>query len=608
MNDARRQELNDRIRASSRDEVLLEEMIRLGFWPEGEGQPTPAAEIIRERAEKQRELQALFRENALWEDPERALKELHKQRKREAKERRLETRRRNAQARLDRARAWAERRKSDVLYLGAGVSAGLSNKDTARPLATGLPPLADAAALADSMGAPLAELRFLTFSRAVSTVSHYKRFRIPKKTGGERVISAPMPRLKRAQYWVLDNILAGVELHEAAHGFVPARSILSNARRHVGRDVVINLDLENFFPTLDFKRVKGMFESLGYCEAVATPLALLTTEPETDVVELDGRKLFVAGGPRLLPQGAPTSPAITNIICRRLDRRLSGLAATLGFTYSRYADDLTFSCSGEAARKAGTLLKAVATIVEAEGFRIHPKKTRVMRRGTRQEVTGLTVNDGVSVPRDLQRRFRAVLHQVEQNGPEGKRFGPGKNVIRSLLGFAHFMTMVDPESGAPLVARARRLAQRHGGETTRREASRALDFRRASAAGRPPANWRWTPVERTAPSPDLELISLDTAEKLKAEKVAAKPASRRGGATPSPAGGSVPYTGFNTAAWRTRQAERPAPTPPPSPSRLSRNLTTAGYMLGGVIGTFLLGKPDLAPLVLFLIYLWRRRK
>ena len=157
----------------------------------------------------------------------------------------------------------------------------------------------------------------------------------------------------------------------------------------------------------------------------------MCTEPVFDEVSLDGERYFIADGPRLLPQGAPTSPAITNLICRRLDRRLMGLSRTLGFVYSRYADDLTFSGSGEAVKKIGTLLKAVHSIVEAEGFKVHPDKTRVMRKSTRQDVTGLTVNEAVAVPRDLLRRYRAVLQQVERHGPAGKHFGPGKDVIRS---------------------------------------------------------------------------------------------------------------------------------------------------------------------------------
>lgn len=502
-----RQELYDRIRQSSKDEVILEEMIRLGFWPDGEDAPAPAADVIRARADAMRELTELQRQNAMLGDPERALKEMHKRRKAEAMARRQETKRRNAEARQSRAFAWYDRRKRDVLYLGEDVSPGLHNRTTTTPLHDGLPRLADAKALADAMGIALGELRFLAFNRKVASVNHYQRFTIPKKSGGERLISAPMPRLKRAQYWVLDNILARVPLHDAAHGFAAQRSILTNARNHVGRDVVINLDLKDFFPTLTYARVKGLFEALGYAEAVAIPLALLCTEPMVDEVTLDGERHFVADGPRLLPQGAPSSPAITNLICRKLDRRLVGLARTLGFAYSRYADDLTFSGSGEALKKIGTLLKAVHGIVEAEGFKVHPDKTRVMRRSTRQEVTGLTVNEAVAVPRELLRRYRAVLQQVERHGPAGKHFGPGQDVIRSLLGFGHFAAMVDPESGTPLLQRAQRLAAQYRSVPSARRPTRTA-FRKAAAAGQTPPGRQWSPAERPPPPPDPVLVAL----------------------------------------------------------------------------------------------------
>ena len=121
-----RQQLYDRIRETSKDEFILDEMIRLGYWPGGKGQPSLPEELIRRSGEIRRELDELVRKQRLWQDPERALKEMHKQRKREAMQRRQETKVKNAQARLDRAMAWRERRKTDVLYLGAGVSGGLS--------------------------------------------------------------------------------------------------------------------------------------------------------------------------------------------------------------------------------------------------------------------------------------------------------------------------------------------------------------------------------------------------------------------------------------------------------------------------------------------------
>ncbi len=533
-----RQQLYDRIRESSKDEVILDEMIRLGYWKGADGQPSLPEELIKRKGELDRELSELYRQQARWANPEAALKQMHKERKRAAMERRKETKLRQAEARHKRALAWAERRERDVLYLGADVSGGLSAGAAGRKLVGELPEIADAKALADAMGIGLAELRFLAYNRALTRVSHYQRFRIPKKSGGERQISAPMPRLKRVQYWILDNILARVPIHPAAQGFAPGRSILTNAAPHVGRGVVINLDLKDFFPTLTWKRVKGKFLGLGYPEAVATVLALICTEPDQDEVELDGVRLYAARGPRRLPQGAPTSPALTNLICWRLDRRLSGLAAKLGFTYTRYADDMTFSASGEAAGKASLLLKFVGEIVAAEGFTVHPDKTRVMRAHSRQEVTGLVVNERIGVPRDTLRRFRALLHQIEAGGPEGKRWGGGGNVLLAAMGFARFVQMVDAQKGAPLVARAGALAARHGLRAEKRKDAPA--FRTRAAAGQQPLERWWTPGSRPAPTPEPVLAQHRKAQEKAARaqhSAAAAPSAsadaRAGGAGPS---------------------------------------------------------------------------
>jgi len=270
-----------------------------------------------------------------------------------------------------------------------------------------------------------------------------------------------MPRLKRAQEWVLRNILEKVPVHNAAHGFCRGRSIVSNAAPHVGADVVVNLDLQDFFPTITYRRIRGVFRKLGYSEQVATVLALLCSEPETDAVQLDDRTFHVARGERFLPQGAPTSPAITNLLCRRLDARLSRVADQLGFRYTRYADDLTFSASGESAANVGRILRRARWVVEQEDLRVHPDKTRVWRRGRRQEVTGLVVNQRVNVSRQLLRRFRATLFQIERDGPEGKHWGNSPNVLVSLHGFANFVAMVDPARGRPLRERVRALLRKY---------------------------------------------------------------------------------------------------------------------------------------------------
>jgi retron-type reverse transcriptase len=459
-----RQELYDRIRASSKDEVILAEMIRLGFWPAAGSVPHDPADEIRRRGELEREIRALGTEATRLQDVEALKREARRRRLLESRQKQKETKERRERERIERAERWAEKKETDLLFLGTNVSGGLNDhqSDVMRLQREGLPVLSTASEVAKAMGLTIGRLRFLAFDRKVSRTSHYVKFVVPKKAGGKRKISAPMPRLKSAQHWLLEQVLAKVKTHEAAHGFITARNIVSNAGPHSGARVVINVDLADFFPTLGYRRVKGMFEKLGYSGQVATIFALLATEPDTATVELDGKRYHIAMGERRLPQGAPTSPAVTNIICRRLDRRISGVAKKLGFTYTRYADDLTFSAASDA--DVGRLLRRVRFVVKAEGFEVHPAKTRVLRRGRRQEVTGLVVNDGKPprVPRSEMRKFRAVLFQLEKDGPEGKRWGKGPDVLASVHGFASFVAMVDPEKGRPLVARAKALLAKHG--------------------------------------------------------------------------------------------------------------------------------------------------
>jgi retron-type reverse transcriptase len=372
---------------------------------------------------------------------------------------------------------------------------------------------------------------------------------MPKKTGGERIISAPMPRLKRAQYWVLDNLLANAEIHPAAHGFVKGRSIVSNALPHIGKDVVINLDLKNFFPSIAMPRIKGIFSQMGYSEQIATTLALLCTEAQTEEVSVDGETFFVAHGQRALPQGSPCSPALTNILCRRLDARLQGCAAKLGFSYTRYADDLTFSCSEEGRKLAGKLLWRVKQIVAAEGLTPHPDKQHVMRSAQRQSVTGIVVNDKPSIERDTLRRFRATLYQVEKDGPAGKQWNGNTNVIDALEGYAQFIKMVDAAKGAPLLLRVRQARAKWAGTPDERvaytPARRHSDFRALSAQGKQPWEGWWTPAVPVEPLLEKTAIEVKAGrvEKKKARAEAAKneaPAGQRqqshGGQSPQPTG------------------------------------------------------------------------
>jgi hypothetical protein len=153
---------------------------------------------------------------------------------------------------------------------------------------------------------------------------------------------------------------------------------------------------------------------------------------------------------------------VTNLLCRRLDARLKKVAEKLGFRYTRYADDLTFSGSGDAAANVGKVLRRVRYIVEQEDFEVHPDKTRVFRRGRRQEVTGLVVNRRVNVSRRILRKFRATLFQVEKDGPDGKHWGSSTDVLGAMHGFANFVAMVDAAKGRELRERVRALLRKHG--------------------------------------------------------------------------------------------------------------------------------------------------
>jgi len=525
-----REELYARIRATSRTAVTLDEMQRLGFWPADDKIATVEADLIRRETALNGALQALGNELRQLEDPEAARKRMRKERMAQARQRREETRLRRARDRHARALAWHARSASEVLYLGAGVSAGLNGarSDADKLARLALPAMHGAGELAQAMGLSLPELRFLAFERRVSRISHYRRFAMPKKTGGERIISAPMPRLKRAQYWVLENVLARAPLHPAAHGFLKGRSIVSNAAPHVGQALVINVDLKDFFPSIAMPRVKGVFTELGYSEQVATTLALLCTESATETVVVDGETFHVAHGPRTLPQGAPSSPALTNILCRRLDARLQGAAAKLGFSYTRYADDLTFSGGADTRKLAGKLLWRVRQIVIDEGFTPHPEKQHVMGSHERQSVTGIVVNQKPAVDRDTLRRFRATLFQVEKDGPQGKQWNGNQNVLAALEGYAHFVQMVDRVKGAALVARVRATkAQWDAAENAplaNAPARRREGFRQRSAQGKAPWEGFW---QAAPPAPPV-------LEQTQAQITAAKKEARQQRPDPAP--------------------------------------------------------------------------
>jgi RNA-directed DNA polymerase len=353
--------------------------------------------------------------------------------------------------------AWKAYRASHIVHVGEQVfwndESDFDKWDAhnaeERAAENELPAIDSPKKLAELLELSIAELRWLAFHRDAATRIHYRRFTIPKRDGSERAIWAPLPKLKKAQRWILRNILEKLPVHGASHGFMPQRSILTNALNHTKAKIVLRIDLKDFFPTITLKRVKGVFRQAGYRDQIATLLALICTEAPRDIVEHEGQKLYVSLGPRCLPQGAPTSPALTNTICLRLDRRLSGLAKKLNYRYTRYADDLTFSLpeNHQGKPSLGLLIGSVGRVAVSEGFCVHPKKTQVARKGGRQRVTGLIVNGSESprVPRELRRQLRAAIHNLSH----GKPLHEGES-LATLVGYTAFVSMANPAQGQKL--------------------------------------------------------------------------------------------------------------------------------------------------------------
>ena len=234
----------------------------------------------------------------------------------------------------------------------------------------------------------------------------YVSFKIPKKKNGEfRSIDAPCPELKNVQQ-ALNFVLEEVyNPNAAAMGFVRNRSVVTNAQVHLGQNFVYNIDLKDFFPSISSGRLYKRLMVKPFC---------LNKEVAGIISDLC---CYKKGNHKVLPQGAPTSPTITNIICERLDIKLTRLAKAYGLKYTRYADDITFSGMRNLFAEDGKFCTSMRNIIEnEENFKINSNKTRLCHRRMRQEVTGLTVNSKTNVSRKYIKQLRPLIHNWEVKG------------------------------------------------------------------------------------------------------------------------------------------------------------------------------------------------
>jgi len=250
---------------------------------------------------------------------------------------------------------------------------------------------------------------------------YYKKFSLPKKNGGERLICCPSRKLKSVQAWILKNILNQGQVADSASGFLPGKNIGDNAQRHIGGSFFLCLDLEDFFPSISEERVYKIFRKLGIKPGISRLFTRLCT--------CEGK----------LPQGSPASPALSNLACYRLDQRIKGLCRKRGVVYSRYADDLTFS-AGSPGLLCG-IKGMVQRIIREEDLEINKEKTRFLGPCKCRKVTGMVVGNGlVGIGRKQKRKLRAGIHHLAKKNVNGDE---RQKLIQHLDGWLAFLNGVD---------------------------------------------------------------------------------------------------------------------------------------------------------------------
>lgn len=263
------------------------------------------------------------------------------------------------------------------------------------------------------------------FSACNQPKSFYRTYYIPKRNGKKREISEPLPSLKEIQNWIYQEILCNVKVSSYAKAYVKGKSIKDNARFHKRQIKVLSMDIKDFFPSIGFKRVLNVFRNIGYRENVAVLLANLCCLNNS------------------LPQGAPTSPVLSNIITSKLGDKIVNYVSKERIRYTRYADDLTFSGDFN----EGDVIKNVERIANSLGFKINEEKTRVRKRNQRQEVTGIVVNEKMQLSRKIRKRIRSDMYYIQKYGVEShlEHIGESReNYLYHMMGLVSYAAFINP--------------------------------------------------------------------------------------------------------------------------------------------------------------------
>nr|WP_315024189.1 reverse transcriptase family protein [uncultured Aminipila sp.] len=272
-----------------------------------------------------------------------------------------------------------------------------------------------------------AHLRQILELRGVK-LNSYKTFFI-KGNKKKRKIDSPSRKLKERQRWILKNILEKIALSDNCCGFVRCKSILDNAKPHVGKEFILNMDIKDFFPSINQNAIEDIFSNLGY----VTPVARLLSE--------------ICCFNEVLPQGAPTSPYLSNIICIKMDYELNAFSKRINATYTRYADDITFSSSND----LNFAIVEIREILVKYGFECNDLKTHMMKGVTRKIVTGLLVNEEIKILKQYKRKLKQEIYYCKKFGVtahlENVKADKFINYREHLYGKAYYIKMVEPIIG-----------------------------------------------------------------------------------------------------------------------------------------------------------------